>query len=194
MAGYRSCIYLCGKKEIKAFQDKVRNVDVVCNLIKDTVRLRVLSLSLKDFAQVCDAAKIWEFHVVRSGGKKKVSFYDGRSKCDLTFFISKTCAGYVSRISQIGKILEEQMAQQDTYLFLIKVLEGYLSLAPKEARLSGTQTGKISDLEKSIYAWILQLSRNMLNMTGENHLRRAKKFMKICNPVDTPDFTFTMVG
>ncbi|GJW95483.1 hypothetical protein Tco_0175155 [Tanacetum coccineum] len=68
------------ERNIRTFQDKVRNVDVVCNLIKDTVRLRVLSLSLKDFAQVCDAAKIWEFHVVRSGGKKKVSFYDGRSK------------------------------------------------------------------------------------------------------------------
>ncbi|GJY19624.1 retrovirus-related pol polyprotein from transposon TNT 1-94, partial [Tanacetum coccineum] len=62
------------ERNIRTFQDKIRNVDVVCNLIKDTVRLRVLSLSLKDFAQVCDAAKILEFHVVRSGGKRRFPF------------------------------------------------------------------------------------------------------------------------
>ncbi|GKC30650.1 hypothetical protein Tco_1037944 [Tanacetum coccineum] len=72
--------FVLQERNIRTFQDKVRNVDVVYNLIKDTMRLRVLSLSLKDSDQVCDAAKIWEFHVVRSGGKKKVSFYDGRSK------------------------------------------------------------------------------------------------------------------
>nr|GEV88097.1 uncharacterized mitochondrial protein AtMg00810-like [Tanacetum cinerariifolium] len=51
------------ERNLRTFQDKVKNVNVICNLIKDIVRLRVLSLSLKDSVQVCDAAKIWEFHV-----------------------------------------------------------------------------------------------------------------------------------
>ncbi|PWA47030.1 Enolase domain-containing protein [Artemisia annua] len=37
----------------------------VCNLIKDSVRLRVMSLSLTDSNQVFDVAEIWQFHVKR---------------------------------------------------------------------------------------------------------------------------------
>ncbi|GJU47765.1 putative reverse transcriptase domain-containing protein [Tanacetum coccineum] len=51
----------------------LRNMDVICNLIKYTVRLRILSLCLNDSVQVCEAAKIWEFHVIKGGGKKKLN-------------------------------------------------------------------------------------------------------------------------
>ena len=56
------------------FQGRTRTFDEVCNLIKDTVRLRVMSLSLKASPQVYEAANIWKFHVVQSMGRKRVRF------------------------------------------------------------------------------------------------------------------------
>ncbi|GJX06171.1 hypothetical protein Tco_0194103 [Tanacetum coccineum] len=51
-----------------------RSMEDVCCLIKDVVRLRVLSLSLNPSAQVYEAADIWNFHVCNEKGYKKVKF------------------------------------------------------------------------------------------------------------------------
>ncbi|GKE83131.1 RNA-directed DNA polymerase, eukaryota, reverse transcriptase zinc-binding domain protein, partial [Tanacetum coccineum] len=55
----------CMERNIRMFQDKARYVDTLVDLIKDTVRLRVMSLSLNDSAQVSEAANLWNFHVDR---------------------------------------------------------------------------------------------------------------------------------
>ncbi|GJW36359.1 RNA-directed DNA polymerase, eukaryota, reverse transcriptase zinc-binding domain protein [Tanacetum coccineum] len=44
------------ERNIRIFQDKNKSIDVICNLIKDTVRLRVTGLSLNESAQVFEAA------------------------------------------------------------------------------------------------------------------------------------------
>ncbi|GJX64196.1 hypothetical protein Tco_0298539 [Tanacetum coccineum] len=59
------------ERNIRMFQDKARSVDTLVDLIKDTVRLRVMSLSLNDSAQVSEAANLWNFHVDRGMGRKK---------------------------------------------------------------------------------------------------------------------------
>ncbi|GKA56643.1 hypothetical protein Tco_0755715 [Tanacetum coccineum] len=53
-------------------QGKSRNVDDICSMIKDLVRLRILGLKIKGSKQAVDAAKIWDFQVMR-GNKGKVS-------------------------------------------------------------------------------------------------------------------------
>ncbi|GJX93281.1 hypothetical protein Tco_0347867 [Tanacetum coccineum] len=53
------------ERNLRMFQDKARLVDVLINLIKDTVRLRVMSLSLNYSVQVYDATTLWKFHVER---------------------------------------------------------------------------------------------------------------------------------
>ncbi|GKE26316.1 putative reverse transcriptase domain-containing protein, partial [Tanacetum coccineum] len=65
-APYGASIYfLWQERNIRMFQDKARSVDTLVALIKDTVRLRVMSLSLNDSAQVSEAANLWNFHVDR---------------------------------------------------------------------------------------------------------------------------------
>ncbi|GKB04431.1 RNA-directed DNA polymerase, eukaryota, reverse transcriptase zinc-binding domain protein [Tanacetum coccineum] len=53
------------ERNIRMFQDKSRYVDSLIDLIKDNVRLRVISLSLNDSVQVSMAASLWNFHVDR---------------------------------------------------------------------------------------------------------------------------------
>ncbi|GJU35720.1 RNA-directed DNA polymerase, eukaryota, reverse transcriptase zinc-binding domain protein, partial [Tanacetum coccineum] len=60
-----SIYFLWQERNIRMFQDKARSVDTLVALIKDTVRLRVMSLSLNDSAQVSEAANLWNFHVDR---------------------------------------------------------------------------------------------------------------------------------
>ncbi|GJU09165.1 ABC transporter G family member 32 [Tanacetum coccineum] len=55
------------ERNLRTFQSRRRSLDEVCNLIKDVVRLRVMSLSLIPSAQVFDVAKIWNFHKGRLG-------------------------------------------------------------------------------------------------------------------------------
>ncbi|GKF05861.1 hypothetical protein Tco_0036529, partial [Tanacetum coccineum] len=66
-----SIYFLWQERNIRMFQDKARSVDTLVDLIKDTVRLRVMSLSLNDSAQVSEAANLWNFHVDRGMGRKK---------------------------------------------------------------------------------------------------------------------------
>ena len=44
------------ERNLRTFQDVTRNVDVICQLIKDTVRVRVMGLNLNDFDQVLECA------------------------------------------------------------------------------------------------------------------------------------------
>ncbi|GKC78136.1 hypothetical protein Tco_1128910, partial [Tanacetum coccineum] len=56
---------------LRTFQDKARSLDVICNLIKESVKLKVLGLTINDTYQVAEATKIWDLHVKRRMGKKK---------------------------------------------------------------------------------------------------------------------------
>nr|GFC19674.1 RNA-directed DNA polymerase, eukaryota, reverse transcriptase zinc-binding domain protein [Tanacetum cinerariifolium] len=47
------------------FQDKARSVETLTYLIKETARLRIMSLSLNDSTQVSEAASLGNFHVDR---------------------------------------------------------------------------------------------------------------------------------
>ncbi|GJU79607.1 sucrose synthase [Tanacetum coccineum] len=60
------------ERNLRTFQSRRRSLDEVCNLIKDVVRLRVMSLSLIPSAQVFDVAKIWNFHVSFDMGSRRV--------------------------------------------------------------------------------------------------------------------------
>ncbi|PWA40359.1 RNA-directed DNA polymerase, eukaryota, Reverse transcriptase zinc-binding domain protein [Artemisia annua] len=76
-----ACIYFVWiERNLRIFQGRARKIDDICTLIKDTVRLRVLGLNLNDSDQVFEAADMWEFHVNRVVGKKKIMFSDGRRK------------------------------------------------------------------------------------------------------------------
>ena len=69
-----SIYFLWQERNLRMFQGRTRTFDEVCNLIKDTVRLRVMNLSLNASPQVFEAASIWKFHVVQSMGRKRVHF------------------------------------------------------------------------------------------------------------------------
>lgn len=69
-----SIYFIWKERNLRMFQGRVRTYDEVCNLIKDTVRLRVMSLTLKASPHVSEAARIWKFHVVKSMGGKRVHF------------------------------------------------------------------------------------------------------------------------
>ncbi|PWA69326.1 reverse transcriptase domain, Reverse transcriptase zinc-binding domain protein [Artemisia annua] len=69
-----SIYYVWQERNLRIFQGRHRSFDEVCNLIKDTVRLRVMSLSLNTSPQVFEAASLWQFHVVQSNGRKRVQF------------------------------------------------------------------------------------------------------------------------
>ncbi|GKD45057.1 hypothetical protein Tco_1269702 [Tanacetum coccineum] len=63
------------ERNVRMFQDKSRSVEALTCLIKDTVRLRIMSLSLNNSTQVSEAASLWNFHVDRGMGRKKVQFH-----------------------------------------------------------------------------------------------------------------------
>nr|GEX67474.1 hypothetical protein [Tanacetum cinerariifolium] len=48
--------------------DNARPVETIICLIKETVRLRIMSLSLNDSTQVSEAASLWNFHRIRDVG------------------------------------------------------------------------------------------------------------------------------
>ncbi|GKC71588.1 hypothetical protein Tco_1117471 [Tanacetum coccineum] len=59
-------IYFVWKERIiRMFQGNSRSVDVILDLIKDTVRLSVMSLTVNVSVQVFEAASLWNFHVDR---------------------------------------------------------------------------------------------------------------------------------
>ncbi|PWA45787.1 reverse transcriptase domain, Reverse transcriptase zinc-binding domain protein [Artemisia annua] len=73
-----SIYYIWQERNLRTFQGKVRSIDDICYLIQDAVRLRILGLNLSDSDQVLEAAQVWDFHVERVIGKKKIKFSDGR--------------------------------------------------------------------------------------------------------------------
>ncbi|GJZ34149.1 putative reverse transcriptase domain-containing protein [Tanacetum coccineum] len=56
---------VANERNVRMFQDKSRSVESLTCLIKDTVRLRIMSVSLNDSPQVSKAAYLWNFHVDR---------------------------------------------------------------------------------------------------------------------------------
>ncbi|GJU52774.1 RNA-directed DNA polymerase, eukaryota, reverse transcriptase zinc-binding domain protein [Tanacetum coccineum] len=62
------------ERNLRIFQGRRRSMEDICNLIKDVVRLRIMSLILKNSSQVFEAADIWKFHVNIVPGAKKVQF------------------------------------------------------------------------------------------------------------------------
>nr|GEZ94097.1 hypothetical protein [Tanacetum cinerariifolium] len=66
--------FIWKERNFRLFQNKHRSKEDLCYLIKDMVRLRVLSLSLKPSVQVYKAADIWNFHVYNEMGSKRVKF------------------------------------------------------------------------------------------------------------------------
>ncbi|GJX63483.1 sucrose synthase [Tanacetum coccineum] len=77
------------ERNLRTFQSRRRSFEEVCNLIKDAVRLRVMSLSLIPSAQVFDAAKIWNFHVSFDMGSRRVKLTSKKKTLcviDMVFF------------------------------------------------------------------------------------------------------------
>ncbi|GKA68670.1 putative RNA-directed DNA polymerase [Tanacetum coccineum] len=70
-----SIYFVWQERNLRMFQNKERPMDVLVNMIKESVRLRVMSLSLNYSAQVEDAAILWNFHVKRDMGCKKAHFH-----------------------------------------------------------------------------------------------------------------------
>nr|GEX87556.1 hypothetical protein [Tanacetum cinerariifolium] len=67
------------ERNLRMFQNRSRSVDMVCNIVKDVVRLRVLSLSLNPSIQVYKAADLWNFHVCKEIGSRRLKFSDRRN-------------------------------------------------------------------------------------------------------------------
>nr|GEY31717.1 hypothetical protein [Tanacetum cinerariifolium] len=59
---------------LRTFQDKSRSLEVICNLNKDSVRLKMLGLTINDSHQIAEAAQIWDFHVKEGWVKRKALF------------------------------------------------------------------------------------------------------------------------
>ena len=73
-----ACIYFVWQeRNLRTFQDQARSCDVLCKLIKDTVRLRIMGLSINNSLQVFEAANIWDFQVKHIPGMKKVNVSNG---------------------------------------------------------------------------------------------------------------------
>nr|GEW45364.1 hypothetical protein [Tanacetum cinerariifolium] len=66
--------FIWQERNLRLFQNRHRSKEELCRLIKDMVRLRVLSLRLKPSAQVYEAIDIWSFHVCNDIGSKRVKF------------------------------------------------------------------------------------------------------------------------
>ncbi|GJR13403.1 putative RNA-directed DNA polymerase [Tanacetum coccineum] len=58
--------FLWQERNLRMFQNKERSVDSVCCIIKDYVRLRLLSLKIKKSKQSLEAVGIWNFNVMHS--------------------------------------------------------------------------------------------------------------------------------
>nr|GEU94101.1 60S ribosomal protein L27-like [Tanacetum cinerariifolium] len=51
------------ERNLRRFQNKRRPVKDLCGIIRDNVRLRLMSLKIKKFVQVMEAARLWDFVV-----------------------------------------------------------------------------------------------------------------------------------
>lgn len=65
--------FLWIKRNSRIFQQKSKNVEDICSIIRDQVRLRLLSLKIKGSKHSFNAAKIWDLQVMKSNeGKHSV--------------------------------------------------------------------------------------------------------------------------
>nr|GFC33543.1 RNA-directed DNA polymerase, eukaryota, reverse transcriptase zinc-binding domain protein [Tanacetum cinerariifolium] len=67
------------ERNLKIFQNRSRSMDMVCNFVKGVVRLRVLSLGLNPSIQVYEAADLWNFHVCKEIGSRRLKISDRRN-------------------------------------------------------------------------------------------------------------------
>lgn len=51
------------ERNVRIFQGKSRSVEVICSIVKDLVRLRLLSLKFKNSKQVLQVAEVWNIQV-----------------------------------------------------------------------------------------------------------------------------------
>nr|GEY81844.1 RNA-directed DNA polymerase, eukaryota, reverse transcriptase zinc-binding domain protein [Tanacetum cinerariifolium] len=61
------------ERNLHRFQDKRRPVKDLCGIIRDNVRLRLMSLKIKKSVQVMEAARLWDFGVEECNGGKSYS-------------------------------------------------------------------------------------------------------------------------
>ncbi|PWA60910.1 RNA-directed DNA polymerase, eukaryota, Reverse transcriptase zinc-binding domain protein [Artemisia annua] len=61
-----SVYYIWIERNARIFLKKFRSVDEICGIIRDYVRLRLLSLKIKSSKQSLEATGIWNFHVMKS--------------------------------------------------------------------------------------------------------------------------------
>lgn len=62
--------FLWIERNSRTFQKKSRSVEDICSIIRDHVRLRLLSLKIKGSKHSSDAAKIWNFQVMEGNNSK----------------------------------------------------------------------------------------------------------------------------
>lgn len=58
--------FLWQERNLRYFQGKFRSLEDVCSIVKDHVRLRLLSLKIRKTKQSLEAAEIWNFHVLQN--------------------------------------------------------------------------------------------------------------------------------
>lgn len=66
--------FIWQERNLRFFQQKKRTFSQLCGIIRDNVRLRLLSLKISSSRQAKEAAGIWGFSVVNCNGGKNVNF------------------------------------------------------------------------------------------------------------------------
>ncbi|GJT77731.1 putative RNA-directed DNA polymerase [Tanacetum coccineum] len=66
--------FIWQERNLRFFQQKNRTFSDLCGIIKENVRLRLLSLKIRGSRQAKEAAGIWDFGVVNCNGGKNVKF------------------------------------------------------------------------------------------------------------------------
>nr|GEY81577.1 RNA-directed DNA polymerase, eukaryota, reverse transcriptase zinc-binding domain protein [Tanacetum cinerariifolium] len=66
--------FIWHERNLQKFQDKCRPVRDLCGIIRDNVRLRLISLKIKKSMQVMELARLWDFGVEECNGGKTYSF------------------------------------------------------------------------------------------------------------------------
>ncbi|GJX80091.1 RNA-directed DNA polymerase, eukaryota, reverse transcriptase zinc-binding domain protein [Tanacetum coccineum] len=73
--------FIWQERNLRRFQDKCRPVSELCGIIRDNVRLRLMSLKIKKSVQVMEAAGIWDFGVNECNDGRRYSCYAGSGAC-----------------------------------------------------------------------------------------------------------------
>lgn len=59
------------ERNLRQFKGKSRSIEDVCKIIKEVVKLKLMSLKTSNSKQVVEVAEIWGFHVKKSNKKSK---------------------------------------------------------------------------------------------------------------------------